>query len=153
MIRCLKASEEDAKTLVELQIRAFSIDVDICGEGPPGYDSVKRQIELMESHIYYKVVDGDKLIGGFYIHPKQKGHYEIIRLFVDPNYQGKGIGCMALKYIEELFDDLELLELEASDFRKDNHTFYENRGYVKVGEKEYSEGSFSYIYQKKFSDL
>ncbi|HYF83494.1 MAG TPA: GNAT family N-acetyltransferase [Clostridia bacterium] len=150
MIRFLKASEEDAESLVKIQIRAFSIDVDFCGEGPPGYDSVERQIELMGSHIYYKIVDEDKLIGGFYIHSKQNGYYEIIRLFVEPTYQGKGIGCMALKYIEELFDDLGLLELEASDFRKDNHAFYKSRGYVKVGEKEYSEGGFSYIYQKIF---
>ena len=150
MIKLLKASKEDAKTLVNIQLRAFSIDVDICGEGPPGYDSVERQIKLMESHIYYKIVDDDKLIGGFYIHTRQKGHYEIVRLFVDPTHQGKGIGCAALKHIEGLFADLEVLELEASDFRKDNHAFYENRGYVKVGEREYSEGSFSCIYQKKF---
>ena len=150
MIRLLKATVVDAKALVEVQLKAFSIDVDICGEGPPGYDSVERQIELLKSHIYYKIVDEDKLIGGFYIHSQRNGHYEIVRLFIDPAYQGKGIGCMALKYIEGLFDDVKILELEASDFRKDNHIFYENRGYVKVGEKEYSEGSFSYIYQKLF---
>ena len=150
MIRFMKASEKDAEALVKVQIRAFFVDIDICGEGPPGYDSAERQIELMESHIYYKISDEDIIIGGFYIHPKENGHYEIIRLFVDPSYQGKGTGCMALNYIEALFGDLKLLELEASDFRKDNHVFYENRGYVKVGEKEYSEGGFSYIYQKKF---
>jgi GNAT superfamily N-acetyltransferase len=150
MISFLRASADDAKSLVEVQLRAFSIDVNICGEGPPGYDSVDRQIELTKSRVYYKIVDGDKLIGGFYIHSKENGYYEIVRLFVDPSYQGKGIGCMALKYIEGLFGDLKILELEASDFRKDNHAFYENRGYVKVGEKKYSEGSFSYIYQKLF---
>lgn len=150
MIRILKASEEDAESLVKVQIRAFSVDVDICGEGPPGHDSAERQIELMKSDIYYKIVDEDTLIGGFYIRPEENGHYEIIRLFVDPPYQGKGIGCMTLKYIEGLFDDLEVLGLEASDFRKDNHSFYEKRGYVKVGVKEYSKGGFSYIFQKRF---
>lgn len=150
MIVFLKATEEDAEALVKIQLRAFSIDVDICGDGPPGYDSVDRQIEIMKDHIYYKIVDDGKTIGGFYLHTKQRGYYELIRLYVDPSSQGKGVGCMALRFIEELFDDIEVLELEASDFRKDNHVFYENRGYVKIGEKEYFEGGFSYIYRKIF---
>lgn len=150
MINFIKTSEVDAKPLVEVQLRAFSIDVGICGEGPPGYDSVERQVELMNSHIYYKIVDEDKLMGGFYIHPNGKGHYEIVRLFIEPSYQGKGIGSATMKYIEGLFDDLEILELEASDFREDNHKFYENRGYIKVAEIKYTKDSFSYKYQKVF---
>lgn len=150
MISFSKASANDAKALVEVQLKAFIVDVNICGEGPPGYDSVERQIQLMENHSYYKITDDDKVIGGFYIFHKGKGYYDIVRLFVDPSYQSKGIGSMALKYIEELFDDLEILELEASDFRPDNHLFYENRGYIKVGQVQYGEDSFSYKYQKIF---
>ena len=150
MIRYLRASEEDAEAIVGVQLRAFSIDVDICGEGPPGYDSVDRQIQLMKSTIYYKIVDKDKIIGGFYIRPQGTGRYDVVRLFIDPPYQGKGIGTMALKFIETLFDDLEILELEASGFREDNHTYYEHRGFVKVGKVMYSEDGFSYKYQKAF---
>ena len=150
MIRFLRASKEDAKSLVNVQIRAFAIDVDICGEGPPGYDSAERQIEIMNSHIYYKILDEDKIIGGFYIRQIGTGCYEIVRVFVEPSYQGKGIGSKALEYIEESLADLEILELEASNFRKDNHIFYMNRGYIKVGEVEYAKNSFSYKYQKVF---
>ena len=149
-INFLKASKEDAKSLVDVQLKAFSIDVDICGDGPPGYDSISRQIELMNSHIYYKIISNNILIGGFYIHPKGNGIYEIVRLFVNPSYQGKGIGSIALQHIETLFNDLRILELEASDFRMDNHIFYKNRGYLKVGEVKYSEGGSSYKYQKDF---
>ena len=49
-----------------------------------------------------------------------------------------GIGSKALNFIETLFDDLKILKLEASDFRKDNHLFYEKRGFVKIGEKQYA---------------
>lgn len=150
MIRFLRAKEEDAKSLVDIQMRAFSIDVDICGEGPPGYDSAERQIEIMNSHIYYKILEADKIIGGFYIHHIERGLYEIVRLFIEPSYQGKGIGTKALRYVEESLSDLEILELEASDFRKDNQLFYRNRGYTKIGEIEYSKDSFSFKYQKKF---
>ena len=148
MIVFTKATSNDAEQLVQIQLNAFSIDVELCGEGPPGYDSAERQIELMKSHSYYKITDEKRIIGGFYIYQKDKGCYDIVRLFIDPSYQGKGIGSMVLSYIEELFDDVKVIELEASDFRKDNHRFYENRGYTKVGKKEYSEGCFSYLYRK-----
>jgi hypothetical protein len=49
-----------------------------------------------------------------------------------------------------LFNDLRILELEASGFRKDNHIFYENRRYLKIGEVEYPSGGVSFKYQKVF---
>lgn len=148
MIEFEVATQFDAEALVAVQLKAFAIDVDICGEGPPGYDSPARQKELMKTSYYYKIVDENLIIGGFYIYAKTKGHYDIVRLFVDPEYQGMGVGTMALKHIETIFEDIELLELEASDFRKDNHVYYEKRGFAKVGEVKYSEGC-SYLYQKE----
>ena len=148
MIKFEKALEPDAKILVDIQKRAFSIDVDICGEGPPGYNSVEYQIKMINSHVYNKILEGDSIIGGFYIQPLGNGLYEIVRLFIDSSYQRKGVGSMALQFIENMFDDLEILELEASGFRKDNHVFYENRGYIKIGEVKYSDDGVSYKYQK-----
>lgn len=145
-----KATVNEAKYLVEVQVKAFQIDVAICGEGPPGYDSVDWQVELMGSHLYYKITDENTIIGGFYLSKLDSGKYELVRLFVAPSYQEMGVGTMVLKYIEEIFDDLEILELEASDFRKDNHAFYENRGFIKVAEVQYTKDSYSYKYQKVF---
>ncbi|CQR47323.1 Acetyltransferase (GNAT) family protein [Paraliobacillus sp. PM-2] len=143
-----KATVDEAEYLVAVQVKAFQIDVAICGEGPPGYDSVDRQVEIIKSHLYYKITDENTIIGGFYLSRLDSGKYELIRLFVDPAYQRMGIGTMVLNYIEETFNDLEILELQASDFRKDNHAFYEKRGFSKVGEVQYAKDSFSYKYQK-----
>ena len=148
MIKFERALEADAKILVEIQKRAFLVDVDICGEGPPGFDLVDYQVQIMNSHIYNKILNENSVIGGFYILPLGNGLYDIIRLFIDTAYQGKGIGSMALQFIEKMFNDLKILELEASDFRKDNHIFYENRGYIKIGEVKYSDDGVSYKYQK-----
>ncbi|MFB1052247.1 GNAT family N-acetyltransferase [Paraliobacillus sp. JSM ZJ581] len=145
-----RATVDEAKYLVAVQVKAFKKDVDICGEGPPGYDSINRQKEFIKSLLYYKITDDNTIIGGFYLLCLTPGKYELVRLFIDPSYQRKGIGTMVLKYIEEAFDDIEILELEASDFRKDNHIFYENRGFIKVGETQYAKDSFSYTYQKVF---
>ena len=48
MIKFERALETDAKILVEIQKRAFLVDVAICGEGPPGYDSVDYQMQIVE---------------------------------------------------------------------------------------------------------
>ena len=148
MIKFEKALESDATKLVEIQKRAFLVDVDVCGEGPLGYNSENYQIQIMNSHIYNKILEGDLIIGGFYVRSLCNGLYEIVRLFIDTVYQGKGIGSKALDFIENMFDDLKILELEASGFRKDNHIFYENRGYIKIGEVKYSDNGYSYKYQK-----
>ena len=109
MIKFEKALKTDAKLLVEIQKRAFSVDVDICGEGPPGYDSVDYQMQIMNSHFYNKILEGDLIIGGFYVRSLCNGLYEIVRLFIDTAYQGKGIGSMALDFIEKMFNDLKIL--------------------------------------------
>lgn len=148
MIRFEQAVTEDAKALTQVQIRAFAVDVEICGDGPPGYDSVERQAYLIENHLYYKVLDEDRIIGGFIIFDEGNGLYEIYRLFIDPDYQGKGVGTSTLSYIEKLFCHAKKLELETPDFSYKNHIFYEKAGYVKVGEVAYPGGGFSFKYEK-----
>ncbi len=148
MIQFLLAEESDAEILRDIQIQSFSIDVDICGDGPPGFDSIALQLKSIREYIYYKIISDSLIIGGFYILNLGYGKYELIRLFISPQYQHKGIGGLALQFIETLFEDIRIIELEAADFREDNHLFYTNRGYVKIGEKKYEENSFSYIFQK-----
>ncbi len=150
MIRFEKADIQDAQSLVKVQVRAFAADAEICGDGPPGYDSPERQISLMNSHIYYKIVENDIIIGGFYIYPEDNGDYELVRLFIDPEYQNKGIGKSTLKYVEKMFSDIRKIELETPSFSMKNHVFYEKMGYLKIGEIKYGEDSFSYKYVKVF---
>ncbi|MDV3425917.1 MAG: GNAT family N-acetyltransferase, partial [Bacillota bacterium] len=124
MLKFEKADSKDAEALTKVQIRAFSNDVKICGGGPPGYDSVDKQISLMKNQIYYKILDFGKIIGGFIVKSEGKGQYELYRLFIDPDYQGKGIGSRTLMYIEKELIDAVKIVLETPSFNIKNHAFY-----------------------------
>lgn len=146
-ISILRAEEKDAADLTDVQVRAFQIDVSICGDGPPGYNSVEAQIIKINQFQFYKITQVDKIVGGFYLRDNGVGIFELIRLFISPDLQGKGLGCKALEFIETEIPGVQAIELEASDFRPDNHRFYENRGYIRVGTVDHG-GGFSFKYRK-----
>ncbi|MDT8719749.1 GNAT family N-acetyltransferase [Clostridium sp. 19966] len=148
MINFEKATDIDAEILTEIQMKAFDYDVKICGDGPPGYDSQEHQIKAINKYIYYKIVYEDIIIGGFYIRNEGNGIYELVRIFINPLYQGRGIGKKALHHIENMFEDLREILLETPSFNIKNHAFYEGMGYVKIGEIKYGEDCFSYKYRK-----
>ncbi|MDV3428817.1 MAG: GNAT family N-acetyltransferase, partial [Bacillota bacterium] len=103
---------------------------------------------LMKDQIYYKILDFGKIIGGFIVKPEGKGQYELYRLFIDPEYQGKGIGSRTLTYIEKELIDAVKIVLETPSFNIKNHVFYEKMGYIKTGEVKYAEDCYSYKYEK-----
>jgi GNAT superfamily N-acetyltransferase len=125
------------------------MDLSICGEGPPGYDSISWQHERMNDSIYYKIIENEKIIGGFYLLNQGYGIYDLIRLFVESSHQNKGIGTKAINFIENISPDISILKIEVSHFRKDNQEYYERRGFIKVGIKKYTEDAYSVIYEKK----
>jgi hypothetical protein len=49
MIEILRATEEDAPTILEVKQRAFSKEFELYGAKsiPPNFDSINRQIELI----------------------------------------------------------------------------------------------------------
>jgi ribosomal protein S18 acetylase RimI-like enzyme len=147
MISFVKAKKADAETLSKIQIDAFQYDVEECGSGPPGFDSIKRQKECIDLYNYYSILNHQTIIGGFYFN-LVNNKCELIRIFIDPAFQNKGIGSKALKYLETQ-PSIDLIELEASDFNIKNQDFYRNRGFSVMKKKYYTESDYSVIYQKR----
>lgn len=84
-----------------------------------GYEFIKKDIE---SGYLYSIYLDNNLVGVI-------GHHdnEISRFFVKEEYQHKGIGSIALKYMEDLlFEIYDEIILDASLTGK---TLYLNRGY------------------------
>lgn len=143
-----KAEYQDAYTLTEIQKRSFQPDVKHCGEGPPGFNSETYQQKIMISHLYFKILLDNTIAGGFYLKKAGIDTYELVRIFIDPLHQNKGLASSALKFIETHFLDLKILELEASDFNIKNHNFYKKRGFRQIGKKDYGGNSHSFLFQK-----
>ncbi len=149
MIRFEKAKPKDAEILTEVQTRTFDDDSQrFAGKpsgGPPGYDSVEWQIRMMKRGMYYKILAEDRIIGGFIIFDMRKRHYNLGRIYIDPDFQNQGIGTQAMEFMERAFPLVKKWSLGTPRWAYRNHHFYEKMGYIKVGEDP--RGDF--LYEKR----
>jgi GNAT superfamily N-acetyltransferase len=136
MISFVQASPEDAEALTAVQTRTFDDDSRKHGlgerGGPPGYDSVFWQIQIMRKSRYYKILADGKIIGGLIVFKMGKGHYELGRIYIDTDHQNQGIGAQALAFIERTFP-ARRWTLETPSWAKRNQHFYEKHGYIRIG--------------------
>jgi ribosomal protein S18 acetylase RimI-like enzyme len=136
MIRFIRAKVGDAKALARASWRAFDNDVHYGAPGkggPIGYKSERWQSRMMRIGKYYKILDDYKVIGGFIIFDKGNGHYELGRIFIDPDYQNQGIDAQAIKFMEKEFPQAERWTLGTPRWNKRTQHFYEKMGYIKIG--------------------
>lgn len=134
-----RAAIADAEKLTEIKKRTFDeeakrwlpnqdkiIDNNI---QPPGYSSIEMTKYMIRELEYFKVLQDKEIIGGIIITISGKSFGRIDRIFVDPNYQGKGIGSRVINLVEEEFPNVRTWDLETSSRQISNHYFYEKMGY------------------------
>lgn len=152
MIRFEKAQSKDAQYLAGVSQSAFNNDVHYGAPeegGPPGYDSSVWQRQMMRTAaVYYKILSDNRIIGGFILFRHGQDRIELGRIFIDPEFQNKGIGEKACRYMHELFPEVKSWVLETPQWNLRNHHFYEKNGYVKVGEISEGDGPAQFCYEK-----
>lgn len=119
-----KAVSEDAEILVNIYDAAFYSDYMRYG-ACPGYG---RTAEMMKESIReypkYIILCDKKPVGCVSCKMQEMGVYEITCLCIIPEYQGKGLGTKAVKFVKELYDDWEKLTLVTPLDKKENVKFY-----------------------------
>ncbi|UHA74665.1 GNAT family N-acetyltransferase [Paenibacillus sp. 481] len=155
MIQFRRAQIEDAAQLSALMKRTFDQEIQKwhTGDGapdsnlrPPGYDSLEMHRYLTRELDYYAIVLGGiegTIIGGISVESSGKRHARLDKIFIDPSYQGRGLGSKAIAFIESEFPAVEEWRLETSSRQINNHFFYEKAGYVRTYESE-----DEYVYEK-----
>ena len=136
MIRFKRAKTGDAKALARVSWRAFDNDVSYGApgkSGPPGYKSERWQSRMTRIGKYYKILDDYRTIGGFIVFDKGNGHYELGRIFIDPDYQNQGIGAQAIEFMEKEFPQAKRWTLGTPRWNRRTRHFYEKMGYVMIG--------------------
>jgi len=78
---------------------------------------------------------GDQIIGGVILFDMHQRHFNLGRIFVDPDWQDRGIGTQAIQFIEKTFPYVKRWSLDTPEWAVRNHHFYEKLGYVRVGEE------------------
>ena len=68
-------------------------------------------------------------------------------IYIDPDYQNRGIGSEALKFIENQFSNVKIWSLDTPYKSYTNHHFYEKLGYSRVGEEKPNPGNEFSMYE------
>ncbi|MGM0863239.1 MAG: GNAT family N-acetyltransferase [Bacillota bacterium] len=141
-----KARIQDAEILTNIKRKVFDAEKEkwlLHAENvvdyniqPPGYDSIEMGKYMIHELNYFKIIYQEELVGGVIVTLEGKRNGRVDRIFVDPDYQGKGIGSSAIRLIEEKFPKVRSWELETSRRQLNNHAFYEKMGYKKIFESE-----------------
>lgn len=148
MIQFAKAKPEDAEVLAMASQKAFDYDINYGAPsvgGPPGYKSDKWQTRMMQVGDYYKIVADDRIIGGIIVFSQRAGQYELGRIFIEPGSQNKGIGSLAMEFLEQTYPPATRFTLGTPRWAFRNHHFYQKMGYVQIG----FEGTDGILYEKR----
>ena len=132
-IRFRQAAADDAGLLVEIYNASFFSDYRRFG-ACPGYGKtvgmMEESIRLYPKHI---ILCDDKPVGCVSCHETGPQEYEIGCLCVIPEYQGKGIGTQAVRFVKDHYD-WKRLTLVPPLYKRENIRFYtEKCGFRIVG--------------------
>ena len=141
MIEIRKATTDEADQLTEIQTRTFLDDNKLkpsgCSmEGPPGYDSVDWNMRWIAQTPYLKILLDGQIVGGIIVFDLGQEHYELGRIYVDPDLQNQGIGQQAVRQMFEAFPEATLWTLGTPSWAIRNQHFYEKMGFVRIRETE-----------------
>lgn len=150
IVRFERARPKDAVALARISERAFHSDIH-CGApglgGPPGYSSDRWQTRMMRLGDYYKVSVGDRIVGGLIVFRKRPREYELGRIFINPDYQGQGIGTQAMQFLWEEYPLAKRWTLGTLAWNRRTRDFYTKVGFVEVG----TDGRGGILFERRIS--
>lgn len=130
------ALEDHAPLLVLTSQRAYEKAAEDHGKapwGPRGYKSAKDQLYYIEKLETYCILYDKIIIGGLIVSQNGFNVKEIVRIFVDPDFQRRGIGS---EILTQLIDISEAKAWTAGTilWNQANRSFLEKNGFEKIGE-------------------
>jgi len=136
MLRLVKARSTDAGKLASASQRAFDDDIHYGAPGPggpPGYRSPEWQTKMMHIGDYYKIVLDDQIIGGAIIFRKAPREYDLGRIYIDPDYQNRGLGTQVMALLWQAYPLAKRWTLGTPAWNKRTCHFYAKMGFRQIG--------------------
>ena len=137
MVRFEKARLGDADVLAEVSKRAFDHDIHYGAPGPggpPGYDAAAWQAKVMRFGDYYKILDGKRIVGGMVVMRRGAREYEVGRIFIEPEWQDRGIGTGAFEFLWTKYSLAKRWTLDTPAWNQRTRHFYKKLGFVELRE-------------------
>ncbi|MDH5689103.1 MAG: GNAT family N-acetyltransferase [Candidatus Bathyarchaeota archaeon] len=82
---------------------------------------------------YHKILYDGRIVGALIVSKKRAGHYECARVFVDPEYQNRGMATRAFEQAWDMYPDAIIWTLGTPEWNVRTKHFYEKLGFVQVG--------------------
>ena len=104
-IQLVRATEDDAGILALVSQRAYEHASEQHEQkvwGPRGYKAAKDHLYYIEKLETYCILFEEVVVGGIIISENGFDHKELVRIFVDPDFQDKGIATDAFNMVMEL---------------------------------------------------
>jgi predicted N-acetyltransferase YhbS len=117
---------------------------------PPMTESVESVKEKILSAKVFVAKEGDKIVGAVRGEEKE-GACCVARLWVIPEYQGKGIGQALMYAVEDAFSHLPTYKLFTGSKTPETISFYQERGYVEKSREAIKE--YELVYFEKMNAM
>lgn len=140
MTKIQHANIADAEKILELQKLAYQSEARIYNDWsiPPLTQTLEEIKEEFTENTFLKACESGKIIGSVKV-TINNGNYEIGRLTVHPDLQGKGIGTQLMLAVEAEFPLARRFELFTGSKSVRNIHLYEKLGYKIYSRKQLSE--------------
>jgi len=132
-------TESDLSLVTPIMKRAFDDDAQKhLGKdsgGPPGYDNgdfFRTWLFPYPESVGYKVTLNDQVIGGIIVWILPEGDNILGTIFIDPDFQDRGVGRRTWEFIEETYPDSLSWRLATPAWAEKNHYFYRKCGFLEV---------------------
>lgn len=139
MISIKRAKLEDAGKITEIKIQAFNKEINTYlgrDGGPPGYDKLESESDIIKKHLAYKIMLENEIIGAFFLIQLEKTEMRFEDFVILPEYQGKGYGYNTMQLIERYYPLIEKWFLSTPIFSIGNQHLYEKFGYCEISRND-----------------
>jgi len=152
-IELVPSEKEHADILAVISERAYNHAAAEHGKtpwGPRGYKSAKDQLYYIEKLETYSILYDDIIIGGLVVSDNGFGVKEVVRLFVDPDFQRTGIASKTLDLLINI-SEAKAWTVGTVKWNTINQRFLEHNEFKRIGEIK---GDEPHIwYQKTLENL
>ena len=151
-IKLIKATVDDAQNLLAMQKICFMPHLQRYRdyESSPATATIDTILWIIENENYYKIMYDNKCVGAINVRKDNDlGEYKLRTINILPEYQGKGVGQVAIPLAEQLFPDATKWYLETLADMPENRHLYEKMGYVFTGKTEMINERLTLVFYEK----
>lgn len=133
MLTIRRAGLQDAEALLALQKLAYQSEARLYNDWslPPLTQSIESLLAELRDSVCLKAMAGERIVGS--VRGKVvRGVCAIGRLVVHPDHQGRGLGSLLLKELEDSFPDVSKYELFTGCKSEANIRLYLRHGYART---------------------